>query len=356
MNSTVDPNANARAPLLDFEAAVFSVSEGNAVKPSSKHLVKTDQPARKTPIRWGELVLPMFIVAMAVVAGILQPRFFSLDNLANLARQIVPLMIISLGQALAIIRGGLDLSMAAVLSLAGVAGVLVMKMFGVPLGILTMLLVGASAGTVSGFIIAYLRTTPLVVTLGMLSIAQAIALILAGGVPIYDVPSSYVDFVGFQDVLGIPVMTLLAVVAVAAVWFLLSRTVFGRYVYAIGSNASAASKSGINVPLCSMLVYTLSGVCAGLGAVVLTAWVGSAQPIAAPNITLESLAAVVLGGVALTGGTGSIWQVFLGVLVLTLLSNMMNMLGLSAYFQTLAVGVVIIVAVVLDRFRRVQRD
>lgn len=310
----------------------------------------------KFRIRFGDLVLPLFIVAMALMAGVLQPRFFSLDNLLNLARQIVPLMIISLGQALAIIRGGLDLSMAAVLSLAGVAGVLVMKAYGVPAGIAVMLLVGAAAGTVSGFIIAYLRTTPLVVTLGMLSIAQATALILAGGVPIYDVPQAYVDLVGFKDVLGIPAMTLIAAAAVFLVSFLLSRTVFGRYVYAIGSNASAASKSGINVPLCTMLVYTVSGLCSALAAVVLTAWVGSAQPVAAPNITLESLAAVVLGGVALTGGTGSIWQVFLGVLVLTLLSNMMNMLGISAYFQTLAVGVVIIVAVVLDRFRRVQRD
>jgi len=317
---------------------------------------RTGDPRSGPRIGLGDLVLPLFIVGMAVVAGILQPRFFSLDNFLNLGRQIVPLMIISLGQALAIIRGGLDLSMAAVLSLAGVSGVLAMKLFGVPAGIAVMLLVGALAGTVSGFIIAYLRTTPLVVTLGMLSIAQASALILAGGVPIYDVPPSYVDLIGFKDVAGIPLMTWIAAGAVFGVWFLLSRTVFGRYVYAIGSNASAASKSGINVPLLSMLVYTLAGLCSGLGAVVLTAWVGSAQPVAAPNITLESLAAVVLGGVALTGGSGSVWQVFLGVLVLTLLSNMMNMLGLSAYFQTLAVGVVIIVAVVLDRFRRVQRD
>ena len=310
----------------------------------------------KRRVKPGDLVLPLFIVAMVAVAAVLQPRFFSLDNLLNLCRQIVPLMIISLGQALAIIRGGLDLSLAAVMSLAGVAGVLVMKSFGLPAGLAAMLLVGAAAGTVSGFIIAYLRTTPLVVTLGMLSIAQASALILSGGVPIYDIPTAYGDLIGFKDVLGVPLMTWIAAAAVFATWFLLSRTVFGRYVYAIGSNASAASKSGINVPLCTMLVYTLCGLSAGLGAVVLTAWVGAAQPIAAPNITLESLAAVVLGGVALTGGTGSVWQVFLGVLVLTLLSNMMNMLGLSAYFQTLAVGIVIIVAVVLDRFRRVQRD
>lgn len=310
----------------------------------------------KSRLRLGDLVLPAFIVAMAVLAGVMQPRFFSVDNMLNLGRQLVPLLIISLGQALAIIRGGLDLSMAAVMSLAGVVGVMAMKTLGVPAGIALMLVTGAAVGSMSGFIIAYLRTTPLVVTLGMLSIAQAMALILANGVPIYDVPQEYVDLIGFTDVAGIPLMTWIALVAVLAAWFLLSKTVFGRYVYAVGSNASAAAKSGINVPLWTMLVYTIAGLSSGLCAVVLTAWVGSAQPVAAPNITLESLAAVVLGGVALTGGSGSVWQVVLGVLVLTLLSNMMNMLGLSAYFQTLAVGIVIILAVVLDRFRRVQRD
>jgi ribose/xylose/arabinose/galactoside ABC-type transport system permease subunit len=310
----------------------------------------------KRTFRAGDFVLPMFIVAMAVVTGVIQPRFFSTDNMLNLSRQLVPLLILSMGQALTIIRGGLDLSMAAVLSLSGVLGVIAMQAFGVPAGVAVMLLTGAIVGTFSGFIIAYLRTTPLVVTLGTLSISQALALILANGVPIYGVPQGYVDLVGFGDFAGVPVMTWIASIATLGTWFLLSRTVFGRYIYAIGSNPSAATKSGINVPLWTMLVYTLAGVCSALGAIVLTAWVGSAQPVAAPNITLESIAAVVLGGVALTGGSGSVWQVFLGVLVLAMLSNMMNMLGLSAYYQTLAVGVVIILAVVLDRFRRVQRD
>ncbi|WP_439590598.1 ABC transporter permease [Hydrogenophaga sp.] len=314
--------------------------------------------AKSTPSRWSlaEAVLPLFIVALAAIAGLIEPRFLSLDNLLNLGRQMVPLLIISLGQAIAIIRGGLDLSLAAVLSLSGVAGVLVMESHGIPAGIAVMLATGMVTGTVSGFIIAYFRTTPLVVTLGMLSIAQALALILSGGVPIYDVPSSYVQAVGFDAFLGIPVVVWIAAAATLAMALLLRRTVFGRYVYAIGSNASAAAKSGVNVRLYTMLVYTVSGLSAAIGAVVLTAWVGSAQPIAAPNITLESLAAVVLGGVALTGGSGGVRQVFLGVVVLSMLSNIMNMIGVSAYFQTLAVGVVIIVAVILDRFRRNQRD
>lgn len=317
---------------------------------------------RSVPIRvlrrllHADAMLPFFILAIALIAGIIQPRFWSVDNLLNLARQMVPLMIISIGQAFAIIGGGLDLSLAAVMSVAGVAGVLMMQQFGIAPGIAVMLVTGMGIGAVTGFIIAYLRTTPLVVTLGMLSVAQALALIASGGVPIYDVPQPYVEHVGFGAIVGVPTTVLIAIAMALAATLLLRRTVFGRYVYAIGSNASAAAKSGVDVRLCTLMIYVVSGFCAAVGAVVLTAWVGSAQPIAAPNITLESLAAVVLGGVALTGGSGGIRQVFLGALVLSMLSNVMNMIGVSAYFQTLAVGIVIILAVVMDRLRRQDRQ
>ncbi|HEV7574470.1 MAG TPA: ABC transporter permease [Caldimonas sp.] len=320
------------------------------------------RPALSTSRRWDwkriahpDAMLPIFIALIALLAGIIQPRFWSIDNLLNLLRQMVPLMIISVGQAFAIIVGGLDLSVAAVMSLSGVAGVLVMQQAGIIPGTLVMLAVGAAVGGASGFIIAYLRTTPLVVTLGMLSVAQGLALIAAGGVPIYDVPAAFVQRIGFDTLLGIPVMVWIAAAVAVAAALILKRTVFGRYVYAIGSSSAAAAKSGVDVKLCTLLVYMLSGLCAGIGALVLTAWVSSAQPIAAPNITLESLAAVVLGGVALTGGSGSIRQVFLGVLVLSMLSNVMNMIGVSAYFQTLVVGIVIILAVILDRVRRRER-
>jgi ribose transport system permease protein len=289
------------------------------------------------------------------VAGLIEPKFLSIDNLINLARQMVPLLIISVGQAFAIICGGLDLSLAAVLSLAGVLGVLAMQHFGTTIGIAVMLLTGVGAGLTSGFVIAYFRTTPLVVTLGMLSVTQALALIFSGGVPIYDVPPEFVQAVGFGSLGGVPLTVWIGGATAIVAAIVLRQTVFGRYVYAIGSSASAAAKSGVNVKLHTMLVYGVTGLCAGIGAVVLTAWVGSAQPIAAPNVTLESLAAVVLGGVALTGGSGGIRQVFYGVVILSMLSNVMNMIGVSAYFQTLAIGVVIILAVILDRLRGEKR-
>jgi ribose transport system permease protein len=306
--------------------------------------------------RQKETALPVLILAIALVAGAIEPRFLTLDNLVNLARQLVPLLIISVGQAFALISGGLDLSLAGVMSLSGVVGVLVMKQFGTVAGISTMLVVGSAAGLVSGFVIAYFHTTPLVVTLGMLSVVQACALILSNGTPIYDVPGDYAQRIGFDSFAGVPWSVWIAAATALGGGFLLRHTVFGRYIYAIGSNASAAAKSGVDVRKFRMLVYAVSGLCAAIGAVVLTAWVGSAQPIAAPNITLESLAAVVLGGVALTGGRGSMLQVLYGVTLLSMLSNIMNMLGVSAYFQTLVIGVVIILAVILDRLRRSDDD
>jgi ribose transport system permease protein len=299
-----------------------------------------------------DTVLPVLIALIAILAGVIEPRFWTVDNLLNLARQIVPLLVVSVGQAFAVISGGLDLSLAAIISLCGVGGILTMNRFGIASGIGCMLLIGVGTGLLSGSIIAYFRTTPLVVTLGMLSVAQACALILSNGTPIYDVPAPYAELVGFDSIAGLPWSVWIGIATTLGGGFLLRYTVFGRYVYAIGSNSSAATKSGVNVTLYTMLVYGLSGICAAIAAIVLTAWVGSAQPVAAADITLQSVAAVVLGGVALTGGRGSMLQVIYGVTMLSMLSNVMNMIGVSAYYQTLVIGFVIILAVILDRLRR----
>ncbi|UYV56953.1 ABC transporter permease [Pantoea dispersa] len=314
--------------------------------------ISTEKMMKNRYFSLSDWMLPLLVVLTAAVAGFIQPRFFTVSNAVNLASQLAPLLIISLGQAVAVIRGGLDLSLSSAMSLAGVAGIMIMNQYGIAAGLLAMLITGTMTGAVSGFIIAFFKTSPLVITLGMLSVAQAIALILSGGVPIYDVPAAYVQAVGYDTLLGLPMLVWIAVALTVMVAVLLKFTLFGRYVYAIGSNVSAASKSGINVRFVTVLVYMVSGFCAGTGAIVLTAWTSSAQPIAAANLTLQSLAAVVLGGVALAGGAGNIRQVITGVVVLTLLLNVMNMIGVSAYYQTLAVGIVIILAVVLDRLRR----
>ncbi|MBP2293247.1 ABC transporter permease [Azospirillum rugosum] len=301
-----------------------------------------------------DCALPTFIVLLAFVTGLIEPRFWATENLLNLSRQIAPLLILSVGQAFAVICGGLDLSIAANLALSGVYGILVMNEFGVVAGVLAMLLSGTAVGFVNGFIITRFQVSPLIVTLGMLSVCQGLALMASGGLPIYNMPDAFIDGFGYGSLLGVPTPTLLAVLTLLAGWAVLRYTVAGRYIYAIGSKAAAAYSSGIDVRFYSMLAYTISGLTAGIGAIVLTAWVNSAQPLAGAGLELRSVAAVVLGGIALTGGSGSMLHALYGAIILGMLSNSLNMMGVSSFMQTLVIGLVIVTAVILDKLRRGQ--
>ena len=315
---------------------------------------KTDTAPNRVWVRFKrmQLGLPLVIIGMGVVAGLIEPRFWSFDNLFNLSRQLAPLMILVSGQVFAVISGGLDLSVASVLAFAGVVGVLVMPDVGIGGGLLLMVVTGAFVGLINGLIITRFRVSPLIVTLGMLSVAKGLALILTGGIPNYDVPEVLVDTLGYGGVFGVPVPAIFAVATLLFGAFLLKYTVFGRYVYAIGSNSTAAFNSGINVKLHTTLVYVMCGGMAGVGAIVLTSWVSAAQPLAAAGLELQSLAAVVVGGVALTGGAGTMLQAFYGALILGMLSNVLNMAGVSSFLQTLTIGLVIVIAVILDQVRR----
>jgi ribose/xylose/arabinose/galactoside ABC-type transport system permease subunit len=171
-------------------------------------------------------------------------------------------------------------------------------------------------------------------------------------VPIYSVPPELSETIGFGHVAGVPVSFAIAIALLLVGAFLLRRTVFGRYVYAIGSNKAAAIRSGVDVARYTMLVHGFAGFSAGLAAVILTSWISAAQPLAEPDMTLKSIAAAVLGGIALNGGSGGMIHVLYGCTILVALSNSMTLVGVSSYYQILAVGVVIIVAVMLDRMRR----
>lgn len=301
------------------------------------------------------LIFPALILLLGFVTSLFEPRFFSLENLLNLSRQLAPLMIISVGQTFAVIGGGLDLSVAAVLALCGVYGVLTMSHLGTAAGIAMMILCGGLFGIINGLVISWFRASPFIVTLGALSIARGLALTATGGLPIYDLPDRYVNSIGFGSVLGIPWPPIIAVLTLIAGHVLLKYTVFGRHVVAIGSSEPAALYSGVNVGLTRTLIYGLNGITAGIGAVVLTAWVSSAQPNAASGQELQSLAAVVLGGVALTGGVGNMLEAFWGVLMLGTLSNSLDMIGISSFVQTLVTGAVIVLAAIVDGVRH-KRD
>lgn len=333
--------APARAGSLGME-------DTNAVKAPLRHPWRR----RFARLNFSELIMPGFIVVYSAIIALIEPRFLSWGNLDNLAGQIAPILVMSVGQAFTIISGGLDLSMAAVMSLSGVVGILLVPVVGPWGAICVMAAFGLLMGLTTGYIIAYQKTSPFIVTLGMASVATAIALILAHGVPIYTVPPELTAAIGFGHFLGIPVSFEIAIAMLLAGSFLLRRTVFGRYVYAIGSNKSATIRSGVNVSLHTMLVYGVAGFSTGVASIILTSWVGAAQPVAEPDMTLKSIAAAVLGGIALTGGSGGMVHVLYGCIVLGALSNSLTLVGVSSFYQILAVGIVIIVAVMLDRVRR----
>ncbi len=297
------------------------------------------------------LGLPLMVVAIAVATGIREPHFWSAANAQNLARQSAPLQIIVVGQLFVLLSGGLDLSVASVMACSAVIGILASAHTGLAGGLAVMVLSGLAFGLANGALIVGSDVSPFIVTLGMLSVAKGLSLLLTGGLPLYAVPDSLVDGLGFGAVFGIPVSSIVAFAAMIAGALILRTTIFGRHVYAVGSSNMAARNSGVRVGRVQLAVYALSGAAAGLAGIVMTAWVSAAQPLAGEGMELQSIAAVVVGGVALAGGSGNMLQAFYGVLVLGLLSNALNMAGVSSFLQVLVVGVVILLAVIVDRLR-----
>jgi ribose/xylose/arabinose/galactoside ABC-type transport system permease subunit len=309
-------------------------------------------PARSRPYRViAKFGLPLLVVVIAIATGLREPQFWSISNAQNLARQLAPLQIIVIGQLFAMISGGLDLSVASVMACSGVVGILSLPYVGLGGSLVVMILAGLTFGLVNGALIVGFSVSPFIVTLGMLSVAKGLSLLLTGGLPLYAVPDSLVDFVGFGALAGVPVSSLIASAAMLVGAFVLQTTIFGRHVYAVGSSEAAARNSGVRVGRVRLVVYAISGAASGLAAIVLTAWVSAAQPLAGEGLELQSIAAVVVGGVALAGGSGNMLQAFYGVLMLGLLSNALNMAGVSSFLQVLVVGLVILLAVIVDRLR-----
>ena len=234
---------------------------------------------------------------------------------------------------------------------SGVVGMLALPDFGIAGALLAMILTGAVFGFANGALITSFSVSPFIVTLGMLSVAKGVALLLTGGLPLYSVPEPLVDTLGFGTVFGLPLSSLVAFVVMFAGALILRTSIFGRHIYAVGSSDVAARNSGVRVNYVRLAVYTISGASSGTAAIIMTSWVSAAQPLAGEGLELQSIAAVVIGGVALAGGSGTMLQAFYGVLVLGLMSNALNMAGVSSFLQVLFVGLVILLAVIVDRIR-----
>lgn len=315
---------------------------------------------RRTELRSGLIaalnssLVAAVLLALLAAFAVAAPNFTSANNVQTLLQSVAVIAVLAIGQTFVIITAGIDLSQGAVIGLAGILGAGVMGTGGagaILLGIAISLLTGLLIGLVNGGLVAFTRVPAFIVTLGTLSISSGAALLITGGQPIYQLPAALNAF-GTGAIGVVPDIILVSVALAIAGQVLLGRTRFGRIVYAIGSNRRAAALSGLSVRRQTVLVYAMSGVLSATGGVLLTAYVNSALPTAGQNYELESIAAVVIGGGSLFGGQGTVWATMLGVLLIGVLNNGTDLIGLSNYAQTVSLGCVVIGAVFVDSFRK----
>ncbi|MCL6520423.1 MAG: ABC transporter permease [Armatimonadetes bacterium] len=295
--------------------------------------------------------------------------FLSARNIENVSRQIAINTILAVGLTFVIISGGIDLSVGSVLALAGVISMKVLcdglvigqstvihplsTEYAIILSAVIALLVGAIAGAFNGLVITIFRVAPFVATLGMMTIARGLAYVYTDGRPVSPLPRSVREF-GASTIphTGIPTLVFIALLVVALGHLMLARMKFGRHVYAIGGNEEAARLSGINVAQSKLKIYVLCGMLAGLGGMLLATRLASGDPKSGTMFELNAIAAAVLGGTSLMGGRGTVLGTLIGALVIGVLDNGLILLGVSAFYQMVAKGFVILGAVILDQLTR----
>jgi len=301
------------------------------------------------------------LLVLVIVLSFLSDRFLTVENGWNVLRQISVNLCLSIGLTLVILSGGIDLSVGAVLALAGaVSAALLKNGFDVPaLGIhldfttsgalLAAITVGVAAGFTNGLVVTRLLLPPFVATLAMMSIARGFTMLWTGGLPVTGLPAGF-GFIGTGAWAGVP-MPVWIVLALAAVTLLVAhRTPFGRHLYAVGGSERAARLSGLRVDRIKVAVYVAGGALSGIAGVLVTARLDSAQPNAGIGYELDAIAAVVIGGTSLSGGRGSIVGTVLGCLLIGVLNNGLTLLDVSPFWQQVIKGLVTLIAVALDRF------
>ena len=297
--------------------------------------------ARLAPL--GALLLLLVVMAAFV------PGFFTIPNLTNVARQVSINAIIASGMTLIIITAGIDLSVGSLVALTGCVAMIALNgsdsdVFGILVGIA----IGGLAGAMNGSLVAFARLPAFVVTLGGLTIFRGLALTITQGQPIIRFDGAY-KWLGQGVLLGLPVPVWIMIIVVLAIHFLLSRTTFGAHVYAVGGNETAARLSGVRVERVKFMAYVMGGLLTGLAGMILMARLSSAQPASGEMFELDAIADVVLGGTSLSGGRGTVWGTLIGALIIGILNNSLNLLGVSSFYQLVAKGMIILLAVFVDQ-------
>lgn len=298
-------------------------------------------------------VILLLLVALIITFSIAQPRFFSLTNLMNIYNQNASLMLSSCGLAMIMISGGIDLSIGYIASLCGVVAAIMMKNMNVNIvvAIIATILVGAFCGALNGFLSNKLKIHTMIVTLATMTLFQGMSYIVSQSQSFSSLPDGF-KFIGQGYVGKIPVSIFALIIIVAVVSFILNKTHYGRYIYAIGGNPDAAYLAGINVERTRLRTFAINGAMVGIAAVLLISRSGSASSSMGTSLQFDSITACILGGVSFTGGSGKVSNAVLGVLCLGVLSNGMQLVGWGVYVQYVVKAILLVLAIAFDMYTK----
>jgi len=331
--------------------------------PSGSETLASVAPPRRRPLEaiGNQAALLLLLMLMEAAFALVEPRIVSRGNMLNVMQQASYLLVFTVAQTLVILTRGFDLSLGTTVSAVSVASALLLTGYGddpawwvILLGIAAGLGVGFAVGLFNGLLVAVIGVNPFIATLASLNICLGLATTISGGKPVFGVADIFSTLLYDGTILGVRVTLLIAAGVLLLAWFALTRTVFGRAVYLIGSNPRAAMVAGLPTRFYLTAAYVICSLLAALGALMLTARTGSGEPNLGGSLMLQSIAAAVIGGTSLRGGSGGVGAAVLGTLFVTMLSNGMDLLRISGYVQMIALGIVVIFATALD-FLRDQR-
>lgn len=299
-------------------------------------------------------ILVVFIVLIIVFSVWAYPFFFTVENIFSIALQTATIAVIGLGLTLVLITGGIDLSVGSVIAFSGVLSALAMKN-NIPVSISVLIGIGTGAlvGMTNGIMVAYVKISPFVATLGTLSIVRGLALLITEGRPVSGLPAEFRVY-GNGTFINLPIPFLLLIGVAIILHLILTKTRLGLHIYATGSNKEAAKLSGINTEKILLWVYTASGLLAGLAGVIFSSRLITGQPSAGGGYELLAIASAVIGGTSLSGGEGTVWGTILGAFIIGVLRNGLNLIGISSFVQEVLIGVIIILAVVLEGIKELK--
>ncbi|NLG88624.1 MAG: ABC transporter permease [Clostridiaceae bacterium] len=293
------------------------------------------------------------LILLCTIIAIATDKFLTGSNILNLFKSNAVNAIICCGMLMAILMGEIDISVGSTVGLSGVVGAYFITKLGLPvwLTVICCILVGAIIGLINGLSISYLKIPAFVATLATMSIGRGLTEVLTGGVTIRIRETGY-TILGTKTIGSISIIIIYAVAALLLTWVLLNKTRFGYYVYAIGGNRTAAQYSGVNVKLYNMLPYIFIGMLCGMGGIIWSARLGSAAATLGKGFEMDAIAAVVIGGTSMSGGVGTVGGTFIGILIIGVLTNGLNLMGIDSFWQEVFKGIIILFAVIIDVIKK----